>query len=72
MVDLPCHTIMSVLNGDRNLEWLRDIASYANMLAQDIYRNNYYEDDDDDYDPIMDAWMSYWDNLEEFISEKMS
>lgn len=73
MVDLPCHTIMSVLNGERNLEWLRDIASYANMLAQDIYRNHYEdEDEDDNYDPIMDAWMSYWDNLEEFISEKMS
>ena len=71
MVDVPSSTIMSVLNGERNLEWLRDIASYANMLAQDIYRNH-YEDEDDNYDPIMDAWMSYWDNLEEFISEEMS
>lgn len=71
MVDVPSSTIMSVLDGKRDLEWLRDIASYANLLAQDIYRNNYYEEDDN-YDPIMDAWMSYWDNLEEFISEEMS
>lgn len=73
MVDVPSHIIMSVLDGKRDLNWLRDIASYANMLVQDLYRNmNQWEDEDDDYDPIMDAWMSYWDNLEEFISEKMS
>ena len=73
MVKVPSSTIMSVFDGKRDLERLRDIASYANLLAQDIYRNNYHGcEDDDNYDPIMDAWLSYWDNLEEFISEKMS
>jgi hypothetical protein len=74
MVNVPHSVIDAVLEGVHDLEWLRDIASYANMLSQDIYRNNYLncEDEDDDYDPIQDAWMSYWANLEEFISEKMA
>lgn len=67
MVNVPSYAIQAVLDGERNLEWLRDIASYANMLAQDMYRNYC----DDDYDPE-DAWLSYQANLEEFISEEMA
>ena len=73
MVNVPHHVIDAVLEGTRDLEWLRDIASYANMLSQDIYRNNNWSyDEDDDYDPVEDAWMSYWANLEEFISKEMA
>ena len=71
MVNVPHSVIDAVLEGKRDLEWLRDISSYANMLSQDIYRNNWScDDEDDDYD--YDAWMSYWANLEEFVSEKMA
>ena len=72
MVNVPHSVIDAVLAGTRDLEWLRDIASYANMLSQDIYRNNWSYDEDDNYDPVEDAWMSYWANLEEFISKEMA
>ena len=73
MVNIPSSTIQSVLDGTQGLDWLRDVASYANMLSQDLNRhiNQWCDDWSDDYDPIEDANASYVSALEEFISEKM-
>ena len=71
MVNLPYSVIDAVLEGVRDLDWLRRIASYANSLAQEAYsRQNRWSDDwDEDYAPAEEAWSDYWRCLEEFISE---
>lgn len=71
MVNLPHGVIDAVLEGTRDLDWLRSIASYANSLAQEAYsRQNIWCDDwEEYYDPAEEAWSDYWSCLEEFISE---
>ena len=71
MVNLPHGVIDALLEGTRDLDWLRRIASYANSLAQEAYsRQNIWCDDwEEDYDPAEEAWSDYWRCLEEFISE---
>ena len=71
MVNLPHGVIDAMLEGTRDLDWLRRIASYANSLAQEAYsRQNIWCDDwEEDYDPAEEAWSDYWRCLEEFISE---
>lgn len=66
MVNLPHGVIDAVLEGTRDLDWLRSIASYANSLAQEAYSCQDRWSDDWDAE---EASLDYRMGIEEFISE---